>query len=492
MRFPALVLCVAACGRLGFGGVDRDAGDDVGPRDVGDVGDAPDLVIDMQLVLRPTGGAPNDQFGYVVALSADGTTLAVGAFGRTNLTGAVYVYVKSGGVWSQQAVLTPANAGVQDAFGFSLAIAADGNTLVAGAPDEDSAATTIDGNGADNSASSAGAAYVFTRNGTQWTQQAYLKPSNSESGDSFGESVAISGSGDVVAVGASWEDGTGGPVPDPMTNGALESGAVYAFTRAGGVWTQHSYLKASNTGANDHFGFAVAVSGDGARIAATATGEASVATGIDGNEGDNTQPQSGAVYVFGRNGASWLKEAYVKASNSDGGDFFGYDVALSADGATLAVSAEGEDSPSMGVGGPQVEGAGQAGAVYLFQRGGGWTQTAYIKATNTEADDRFGRSVALSADGATLVVGAALEDSAQTGIGASGTSNAAADAGAAYVYKRIAGAWTPALYLKATDTASGDQFGAGTAVSGTGRLIAIGAFASDPAGADSGSIYTFE
>lgn len=491
MRFPAvaLVLCVAACGRLGFGGADRDAGDALddaadGPRDTGDVGDAPNLVIDTEVALRPANGAANDQFGYVVALSTDGTTLAVGAYGRTNLTGAVYVYVKSGAAWNQQAVLNAANADVQDAFGFSLAISADGNTLIAGAPDEDSASTIINGNGADNSASSAGSAYVFTRSGTLWTQQAYLKAANAEASDNFGESVAISASGDVVVVGASWEDG-------PL-NGALEAGAAYVFTRAGGVWTQHAYIRASNPEAADRFGFAVAVSGDAARIAVASTAEASGARGIDGNQADNSQGQSGAVYVYARNGAAWPIEAYVKASNTDGGDFFGFDVALSADGATLAVTAEGEDSPAMGVGGTQLEGAGQAGAVYVFHRAAAWSQAAYIKATNTEADDRFGRSVALSADGATLVVGAALEDSAQTGIGASGTSNGAPDAGAAYVYKRVAGTWMPSLYLKATDTASGDQFGAGTAISGTGGQIAIGAFATDSSGADSGSIYTFD
>ena len=193
-----------------------------------------------------------------------------------------------------------------------------------------------------------------------------------------------------------------------------------------------------------------------------------------------------------RGGAGWEHEAYINPSNTDGGDFFGYDLALSNDGRTLVVSAEGEDGDATGVGGPQQEGAGQAGAVYVFERAASWSQVAYVKATNTEADDRFGRSVALSADAQTLVVGAALEDSGQTGIGGTGTDNATTDAGAAYVYRRGTGGWMPLVYLKATAPAAGDQFGAGTAISANGSRIAIGAFARDAPAMDSGAVYVFD
>jgi hypothetical protein len=197
--------------------------------------------------------------------------------------------------------------------------------------------------------------------------------------------------------------------------------------------------------------------------------------------------------VFQDNGAgTWLGDGYLKASNTDGGDFFGYDVALSGNGMVLAVSAEGEDGPVTGVNGTQMEGAGQAGAVYVFERPASWVQAAYIKATNTDADDRFGRSVDLSADGSTLVVGAALEDSGQTGIDASGLDNSAPDAGAAYVYRHGMSGWAPLHYLKATNTAADDQFGNSVGVSGTGTTIAVGAFARDITAMDAGAVYVFD
>jgi hypothetical protein len=472
----ALVVCAIGCGRFRFEDRDaRDGGDGGGGDDATDAIDAPDSMIGAAAYVKPATTNANDVLGYSLALSADGQTLAVGAYGEqsnatgvngdatdnsANLSGAVFVFVRSGNAWVQQAYLKASNTGTADVLGFTVAISADGNTIVAGAPDEDGGATTINGNGNDDSKFSAGAAYVFTRTGTAWSQQAYLKAANSETGDNFGGAVAISADGNTVGVGAYTEDGLGGPTPDPLSNAVTDSGAAYVFTRSGTVWTQAGYLKAQNAEPADAFGFTLAIAGDGSRIAVAATSEASGALGVNGNANDNSQPQSGAVYLFRRQGASYLPDAYLKASNTDGGDFFGNSVALSSDGNTLAVSAEGEDGSSTGVGGPQVEGAGQAGAVYVFEHATQWAQTAYIKATNTDADDRFGRSIALAADGSTLVVGAALEDSAQTGVGASGTDNSASEAGAAYVYTRAGGVWTPSLYLKATNTAVGDQFGA--------------------------------
>ena len=504
MRLAAasFALCAAACGRYGFGEGLTDA-----PAISGDVAtDTPVAFLGVTTPVKPGVTGPNDVFGHAVALSADGTTLAVGAFGESsistgvggdptnndaNLSGAVYIYTSTQrGTWTPQAYLKASNTDALDVFGFSLAISADGNTLVVGAPDEDSGATTIDGDGTDDTKDSAGAAYVFRRTGPTWAQQAYLKAPNSDLGDNFGAAVAIAGDGNTIAIGAQTEDGVGGATPDPSSNAVIDSGAVYVFHRAGTAWSFQRYVKASNAESNDQFGIAIALSRDGARLAVSATSEASGAVGVGGNQLDNSQTQAGAVYVFATNGVAWPQEAYIKASNPDGGDFFGFALAISDDGSMLAVSAEGEDGASMGPGAAQIEGAGEAGAVYVFGRAGTvWAQDQYIKATNTGADDRFGRSVALSSDGLNLLVGAALEDSSETGVLGIGGDNAAVDSGAAYLYQRTFGTWKALAYLKASTTTAGDQFGNSVALSGTASAIAIGA---PRQGGGAGAVYVLE
>jgi hypothetical protein len=197
-----------------------------------------------------------------------------------------------------------------------------------------------------------------------------------------------------------------GSTPDET---ALGAGAVYVFTRSTGVWAQQAYVKASNTEASDQFGYSIALSGDGNTLAGGAYTEDSAAIGIDGDQTDNTADSSGAVYVFTRSTGIWSQQAYVKASNSEAGDNFGISsLALSSDGNMLAVSSPSEASNSLGInGGVTDNSALWSGAAYLFARNGGvWSQQAYIKAPNTEAEDRFGQSVALAGDGSVLAVGA--------------------------------------------------------------------------------------
>ena len=167
--------------------------------------------------------------------------------------------------------------------------------MVVGATGERSNATGVNGNQGDNSATGAGAAYVFTRSGTTWTQQAYLKASNTGAGDTFGLSVAVSG--DTVAVAAPSEDSNAtGVNGNQFNNSASAAGAVYVFTRDTTTWTQQAYLKASNTGADDRFGESVAVSGN--TVVVGADSEDSNATGVNGNQADNSASNAGAVYVF--------------------------------------------------------------------------------------------------------------------------------------------------------------------------------------------------
>ena len=230
-------------------------------------------------------------FGFSVAISGD--TLVIGAPGEgSDESGSVYVFTRSGASWSQQAYLKASNTGGNDQFGHSVSLS--GDTLVIGAPGEDSNATGINGDQSDNSLTG-GAAYVFTRSGMSWSQQAYLKASNTDGDDSFGWSVAISG--DTLVVGAQEEASSASGVNgNQSNNSAVRAGAAYVFARSGMVWSQQAYLKASNTGNNDLFGFSVAISGD--TLVVGAWREASNATGINGDQSDNSADRAGAAYVF--------------------------------------------------------------------------------------------------------------------------------------------------------------------------------------------------
>ena len=154
---------------------------------------------------------------------------------------------------------------------------------------------------------------------------------------------------------------------------------------------QQAYIKASNTDANDNFGYSISLSADGNTLAVGARGEASNATGIDGDQTNDDADYSGAAYVFTRSAGSWEQQAYIKASNTGAGDWFGQTVSLSADGNTLAVGARGEASNATGINGDQTnDDADYSGAAYIFTRSAGsWEQQAYIKASNTDADDNF-------------------------------------------------------------------------------------------------------
>jgi uncharacterized repeat protein (TIGR01451 family) len=368
--------------------------------------------------------------------------------------------------WVQQAYLKASNTGANDNFGWSVAIS--GDTVIVGAPGEDSNATGVDGNQTSNSSLTSGAAYVFVRSGSSWSQQAYLKASNTGADDQFGSSVAISG--DTVVVGAHREDSIATGVDgNQADNSASNSGAAYVFVRSGTTWSQQAYLKASNTGAGDQFGFGVTISGD--TVVVGAYGENSNATGVDGNQFDNSATLSGAAYVFVRSGSTWSQQAYLKASNAEADDQFGYSVAISGD--TVVVSALSEDSSATGVDGNQADNsASDSGAAYVFVRSGSsWSQQAYLKASNTEANDQFGLNVAISGD--TAVVGAYGEDSNATGVDGNQTDNSTSLSGAAYVFARSGSTWSQQAYLKASNTGASDFFGNSVAISGD--IVMVGA-----------------
>jgi hypothetical protein len=448
----------------------------------------------QEAYIKASNTGASDRVGNSVALSSDGGTLAVAAYYEaSNATGingnqadnsatesgAVYVFTRTGSVWSQQAYVKASNTGANDRFGSSVALSSDGGTLAVGACREASNATGINGNQADNSASYAGAVYVFTRSGSVWSQQAFVKASNTGANDQFGSSVALSSDGGTLAVGAPGEDSSATGINGSQSdNSATDSGAVYVFTRAGSVWSQQAYLKASNTGASDRFGSSVAISSDGGTLAVGAYYEDSNATGINGNQADNSATESGAVYVFTRSGSVWSQQAFVKASNTGASDQFGSSVALSDDGGTFAVGAPAEASNATGINGNQADNSAiDSGAVYVFTRSGSvWSQQAFVKASNTGgANEHFGASVALSSDGGTLAVGAHGEDSNATGINGNQADNSASYAGAVYVFTRSGSVWSQQAFVKASNTGAYDSFGVSVALSGDGGTLAVGA-----------------
>ncbi|CAN7390467.1 FG-GAP repeat protein [Acidovorax sp. Leaf78] len=240
--------------------------------------------------------------------------------------------------------------------------------MAVGAVFEASNATGINGNQADNSAGDSGAVYVFTRSGSAWSQQAYLKASNTGPLDQFGSSVTLSSDGNTLAVAAPTEDSNAtGVNGDQANNAAGDSGAVYVFTRTGSTWSHQAYVKSSNTAAGSRFGSSIALSGDGNTLAVGAARERSNATGINGDQASTAAANSGAVYVFKRTASTWTQQSYVKASNTASNYDFGWSVALSSDGSTLAVGAKSEDSNAVGINGDQVNNASNnSGAVYIY------------------------------------------------------------------------------------------------------------------------------
>ena len=283
-------------------------------------------------------------------------------------SGAVYIFTRTVTTWSQEAYIKASNPDVEDFFSV-VSLSGNGLTLAVGAGGEDSNAIGINGDQTNNSASFAGAVYVFIKSGGVWSQQAYIKASNAENGDRFG-TVSLSDDGNTLAVGAGFEDSNATGINGSQGNNGsgLTSGAVYIFERSGTTWTQAAYVKASNTGNNDLFGRSLCISGDGNTLVVGALQEDSNATGVNGNETNNLADQSGAVYIFKNNAGTWSQQTYLKASNAEANDSFSSAIVISDNGNTLAVSANLEDSNAVGINGDQSNNSATfSGAVYICE-----------------------------------------------------------------------------------------------------------------------------
>ena len=497
------------------------------------------------------GGGNQGHTGTSIALNGDGTTMAIGAAFESGgaagvngnqrdnsvyASGAVYVYVRQGDSWTQQAYVKASNPGQSDHFGSSVALSRDGNTMAVAAHWEASGATGVNGNQNDNSIPQSGAVYVFTRNGTTWTQQAYIKASNTGKagegqlagdGDQFGFSLALSGDGNTLAVGAISEDSAAQQINGNQGDDSAQSaGAVYVYSRTGSTWAQQAYVKSANMGAGDGLGFSVALSFDGNTLAAAAFDEDGGGRGI--NPPDNTESQnSGALYVFTRQGGTWSQQAYIKGSKGETSDGFGFATAISDDGNTIAVGSGDEacltpgiDPPGCADDAPPLRGANiWVGAAYVFVRNGNaWSEQTFIKAPNARPYNSFGVRLDLSGDGNTLAVSAYLEDNAGRGIrppmvqqfliqdilnGWREHRNEAEESGAVYFYTRSGTRWTAGAWVKAANADAGDEFGSSVALSTDGHVMVVGAHGEDSAATgingnqadnsadDSGAAYVF-
>jgi len=328
----------------------------------------------FKIIERSNGNAFDDCFGCSVSISADGKTLVVGAPFRDDngdFSGSVYVFVRSGVSWNFQAQLFASNGTSNDLFGGSVSISADGNTLAIGAI---GTLGTLD-----NNSNHPGSVYIFTRSGVTWTQQSILTALNGTRWDRFGHSVSLSADGNTLAIGAPYQSNIG---------------IVHLFVRNGITWIRQSRLIAPTSAWKVmKFGYSVSLSADGNTLAIGAPGNS-----LAGERARNT----GSSYVFVRNGATWPYQRLIDSGfldSSTDGDNFGISVSLNADGNILVVGATEERN-------------GKSGSVYTFVRGNGttWPREDKLTASDGEAQDEFGSSVRISADGNTLFVSVPGDD----------------------------------------------------------------------------------
>lgn len=416
----------------------------------------------QEAYIKASNSDKEDFFGASIAVSGD--RVAVGALAESSCAtgidgnqnnddcldaGAVYVFRKKRDKWVQEAYIKASNTDGSDLFGFAVALS--GDTLVVTADSESSCATGVGGDQTNNSCSNSGAAYVFRRQGKTWVQEAYLKASNTDASDNFGSAVALSS--DRIAIGSEFEDSCAkGVNGDQTDNNCKSSGAVYLFHRDQGTWRQEAYIKASNAEFADYFGSAVALHEN--KLLVGAYGEDSCSKSVNGDQNNNGCTTAGAAYAFQRKSGTWAQKAYLKASNAERDDRFGYSVAAAAD--WLAVAADLEASCATGIGGAQKNNnCAKAGAVYAFRPdGNSWQQDAYIKPQYSksysnagyQSYNSFGRSVAM--DGDRLLAGAPGDESCASGVNDDQDEGTCAASGAAYLFERAGQDWVQRDYLK--------------------------------------------
>ena len=368
-----------------------------------------------QTKLLASDGAIQDRFGSSVSVSGD--YAVVGAPSGQYNSGSAYIFVRDGENWLQQAKLLPDGQEL-DHFGNSVSIS--GDYCIVGAHQDD------------DSGIYSGSAYIFARDGNNWTQQAKLLASDGDAYDSFGYQVSICD--DYAIVGARGDDDKG-----------IDSGSAYIFVRGGNNWLQQAKLTASDGTAWDLFGSSVSISGDYAIVG-------------DPNDADNGY-SSGSAYIFGRDGENWLQQTKLLPSDNEEWDHFGNSVSISGDYCVVGALFDDDN-----------------GSTYIFVRDGdNWTQQAKLTAADGQQYDNFGSSVSVSDDYAI--------------VGAKGYDGNGYNSGSAYIFVRDGDSWLQQTKLTASDSEQFDYFGFSVSISGDECIV--GALLDDDNGSESGSAYVF-
>lgn len=415
-------------------------------------------------ILTPADGQPDDQFGTAVALSADGRTAIIGGsgddVGANSDQGSARVFDWNGADWVQRGgALTPADGQAGDKFGGSVAISADGKTAIIGGAGDDVGVNA-----------GQGSARVFDWNGTDWVQRGgAMTPTDGQASDAFGVSVALSGNGNTAIIGG-WGDDVG------LMN---QQGSARVFDWNGSAWLQRGGdLTPADGRPGDLFGTSVALSADGE-------------TAVVGGPGDDLlgpPTNEGSARIFDWNGSAWTErlswlpgqynsnEDDIYGNGED--DAYGRSVAISGDGTVTAVGGDGVDgAPPHQLASP----IDNMGSVFL-------TWDGNFTPSDAQIGDRFGFSVALSADGRLGVVGGVGDD-----VGSH------LDQGSARVFFRFPGNHTTPRdtyqrgeALTPTDGQAFDGFGSSVAISADGKTVLVGgAFDDVGANTDQGSARSF-
>ena len=352
-----------------------------------------------QALLRASDAANSDNFGNAVDINGDGDIAIIGSRADDDGgsgSGSAYIFTRSGSTWTQQQKLVASDDAAGDYFGSAVAISKDGMYAVIGASGKDYGGITT-----------AGAAYIFSRSGSTWSQQAKLLASDAQASDVFGRSVGISGDGTYVIIGAEWED--------TVASGA---GAAYIFKRTVSSWQQQQKIQASDAQQNDYFGYSVDINFDGTTAIVGAFYE-------DGGAGDPNNG-AGAAYIFTRSVNTWTQQQQLHSTTPANIGSFGHSVSINDGGNLAAIAAMYENAAN--------NTDLYAGRVHVFEKDGStWSSTKVIIASDAQTNDYLGEGVAgaknvgISNDGNYIIAGAKQEDG--------GAGDPLTGQGAAYIWE---------------------------------------------------------
>jgi hypothetical protein len=392
--------------------------------------------------LLPEDVESHDWFGNAVAVSDDGTTILVAAYEDDTAAaidaGSVYVFKLSGGSWETKQKLTATDAAPSSYFGRSVTISADGTTAIIGAAHDN------------ENGKSAGAAYIFERSESGWSQQAKLFPDGGAPYATFGGTCELSPDGSTAFIGAEESD---------YSNRDM-SGVVYVFKYSGGSWRQQAKVAPNNGSRYDQFGSSIALSGDGT-------------TAIIGAHNDDNQgvKKAGAAYVFVEEDGEWQEQVKLLPENPNTREFFGRATAISRDGDTVLVGAMWDNDPN----------GEKGGSVRVYDAGGGeWTRQTILGADDGDSRDRFGTDIGLSSSGTTAVISANRDEDPH-----------GENAGSAYVFEQVDGTWSQQSKLIPEDSDEGDRYGSSVALSSDAKMTVLGAVGVNRQGTGAGAAYVF-